>query len=104
MNEPTKPSHWRGVVTVLAIGAFLTFTNPFGATSTLPLWGAFSYWTGLVAIGWYGGSLISGCLRLVAPKPNSLVHHALATVLFTLLVAAAISIVQRAIGQVVPPS
>lgn len=104
MNEPTKPSQWRGAVTVIAIGAFLTFTNPFGATSTLPLWGAFSYWTGLVAIGWYGGSLISGGLRLVAPKLNSLVHHVLATVLVSFLVATAILIVQRAIGQVVPLS
>lgn len=105
LGAPTlKLSPLRGAVTVAAIGAFLTFTNPFGATNGLPFWGAFLYWTGLVALGWYGGSLIGAGIRLVAPKLDLIINRVIATLLVAVLVTAAIVIVQQLLGRGVPSS
>lgn len=94
----------RGAATIAAIGAFLTFTNPFGATGGLPLWGAFLYWTGLVGIGWYGGSLIGFGIARVAPSLDRRINRVIATLVVAVLVTGAIVIVQQALNQPVPRS
>ncbi len=95
-------SLWRGAPAVAAIGAFLSFTNPFGATNGLPLWGSFLYWTALVAIGWFGGSLIGAGIARLAPKLHGMLNRAISTVVAAILVCAAIIIVQQLLGQPVP--
>jgi hypothetical protein len=104
MSEPATLSPLRGAAAVAAIGAFLSFTNPFGATSALPLWGAFLYWTGLVAIGWYGGTLIGAGIRRVAPHLSPLVNRCISTALVSVFVTGAIVAVQRLLGEPVPSS
>jgi len=103
-ERPMSLSPVRGAATVAAIGAFLTFTNPFGATNGLPLWGAFLYWTGLVALGWYGGSMIGAGLRMLAPKLDPLVNRVISTFLVAVLVTGAIVLVQQLLGRPVPSS
>jgi hypothetical protein len=102
MTEPSKlqvvpKTFLRGMATLLAIGAFLTFTNPFGATSGLPLWGSFAYWTGLVALGWFGGSAFGEAIRRIAPKLPELWNTVLATMLIAVLVTAAIILIQQVV-------
>lgn len=109
MNDPAKHdvltlSPLRGAATVTAIGAFLSFTNPFGATYGLPIWGAFLYWTGLVALGWYGGSWIGFGIRALAPKIGALVNRSIATLLVAVLVTGAIVAVQQLLNRSVPSS
>ena len=107
MSEGAQPltlSPLRGAGAVAAIGAFLTFTNPFGATYGLPIWGAFLYWTGLVALGWYGGSWIGFGIRALAPKIGAFANRAIATVLVAVLVTGAIVIVQHVLNRAVPTS
>jgi hypothetical protein len=95
---------WRSAAAVVAIGAFLTFTNPFGATADLPIWGAFLYWTLLVGEGWFGGTLIGSGLALLFPPVNPLLNRALSTSLVAVLVCATIIAIQFAIGDPVPLS
>jgi len=97
-------SPWRGALTVAAIGGFLAFTDPFGATNGLPLWGALLYWISLVAIGWYGGALISAGLDLIAPKLERLANRAIATALVAVVITGAILVVQSSLDQPVPSS
>jgi hypothetical protein len=95
----------RSVTTLLAIGAFLTFTNPFGATSGLPLWGGFLYWTGLVGIGWLGGPVFGAAVRRVAPQVPEIWNLVIATAFVAVVVSAAILVVQMVIvRQPVPMS
>lgn len=95
---------WRGAAAVVAIGAFLTFTNPFQATSGMPVWGAFLYWTLLVGEGWFGGSLIGRTLARTLPQLPALLNRALATMLVAILVTMTIVVVQYAIQRPVPAS
>jgi hypothetical protein len=95
----------RNVATLLAIGAFLTFTNPFSATSGLPPWGGFIYWTGLVGIGWLGGPVFGAAIRRVAPRLPEIWNTVIATAFVAVAVWACILLVQIVIvGQPVPMS
>lgn len=94
----------RGVATVVAIGAFLSFTNPFGATGNLPWWAGFLYWTLLVGEGWFGGTMIARAIEALIPGINLIVNRVLATALVALVVAGTIILIQLAIAQPVPPS
>lgn len=94
----------RGSATVVAIGAFLSFTNPFGATGNLPWWGGFLYWTLLVAEGWFGGTMIARGIEIIVPRINLIVNRVLATALVSFLVAGTIILIQLAIRQPVPLS
>jgi hypothetical protein len=95
----------RATATLLAIGAFLTFTNPFGATAGLPTWGAFLYWTGLVGIGWLGGPIFGAAVRRVAPRLSDLWNTVIATAFVAVTVSIAIILVQTLIlGVPVPVS
>lgn len=92
-------------VTLVLIGAFLTITNPFGATSGLPLWGSFAYWTGLVFLGWLSGPLFSKLIQGVAPKLSREINIAIATVFVAAVVTGAIFLVQSiALRDPVPQS
>ncbi|MBX9745478.1 MAG: LytTR family transcriptional regulator DNA-binding domain-containing protein [Hyphomonadaceae bacterium] len=95
----------RDGVTLLLIGAFLTITNPFGATSGLPLTGSFAYWTGLVFIGWLGGPVFSRIVARVAPSFSRETNIAIATIFVAILVTSAIILVQSLLlGDPVPQS
>lgn len=94
----------RGLLSVGAVSAFLTFTNPFGATTGLPPWGAFLYWLALVSEGWFGGPFLGEMLRRVAPKLSPLFNRIIVTALVGVAVTATIIAVQAAIQQPVPPS
>ena len=93
---------WRDLGAVAATGAFLAFTNPFGATADLPWWGAFLYWSLLVGEGWFGGPWIGSLLRRVAPRLGPFVIRMIATPVVALAVTATILVVQVLIGQPVP--
>lgn len=93
---------WRNLGAVGATGAFLAFTNPFAATSDLPWWGAFFYWSLLVAEGWFGGPWIASLLRRVAPRLGPFVIRMIATPVVAIAVTATILVVQFLIGQPVP--
>lgn len=95
---------WRNAGAVLAVGAFLTFTNPFGATNGLPLWGSFLYWTLLVAEGWFGGPLIARALASMLGGTPLLVSRVVAVAIVAVVVAATIILAQLAIGAPVPVS
>ncbi|MDZ4691184.1 LytTR family DNA-binding domain-containing protein [Terricaulis sp.] len=94
----------RSVLSVAAISAFLTFTNPFGATSGLPLWGAFLYWLALVGEGWFGGPFLGEMLRRVAPKLSPILNRIIVIALVGVAVTVTIIVVQAAIQQPVPVS
>lgn len=87
----------RSVATLVAIGAFLTFTNPFGATTGLPVWGAFAYWIGLVGIGWLGGPVFGAAVRRVAPQLPEIWNTAIATAFVAVIVWLTILLVQLVI-------
>lgn len=84
----------RAVATLLGIGAFLTFTDPFGATNGLPLWGSFAYWTGLVGVGWIGGPIFGAAVRRLAPQLPEAWNTVIATAFVALAVSGAILLVQ----------
>ncbi len=84
-------------VTLILIGAFLTITNPFGATSGLPLLSSFAYWTGLVFLGWLGGPVFSRLIQRVAPGLSREINIAIATVFVAALVTSAIVVVQTVV-------
>jgi hypothetical protein len=94
----------RNVAAVVAIGAFLSFTNPFGATGGLPWWGGFLYWTLLVGQGWFGGTLIAAMLVRLFPWLDPIVNRLVATALIAVMVALTILVIQLAIEQPVPLS
>lgn len=95
----------RSAATLLAIGAFLTFTNPFGATTGLPIWGAFLYWTGLVGMGSLGGPVFGAGVRRVAPQLPELWNTVIATAFVAVTVTVAIILVQMVIlSEPVPMS
>ncbi|MAI90709.1 LytTR family DNA-binding domain-containing protein [Ponticaulis sp.] len=48
----------REALILLAIGTFLAIINPYGATSSLPIWQSWLYWTGLVVYGSIVGTLV----------------------------------------------
>jgi hypothetical protein len=98
------PALRRNFAAVVAIGVFLTFTDPFGATSRLPLWGSFLYWTALVGEGWFGAPLIGATIRNLVPQIPPLLNRLASTVLVAVLVTATIVGVQMAIGAPVPSS
>ena len=89
----------RSVAVVAALGAFLTFTNPFSATGSLPYWGGFFYWTLLVGEGWFGGSWIAAGIKRAFPRVNLIANRIIATVLVALMVSATIILIQLAIRQ-----
>ncbi|MBX3510298.1 MAG: LytTR family transcriptional regulator DNA-binding domain-containing protein [Hyphomonadaceae bacterium] len=93
---------WRGGVAVLAIGAFMTFINPFGATASLPAWAGLLYWTLLVGEGWFGATLIGFGLGRVFPSWHSELNRAISTVLIAFVISATIIGVQYALGDHVP--
>lgn len=94
----------RSLAVVAALGAFLSFTNPFGATGTLPWWAGFLYWTLLVGEGWFGGTMIAGGIERLFPRINLIANRIVATALVAAVVAATIVLIQLAINQAVPPS
>lgn len=94
----------RDAAAVLAVGTFLTFTNPFGATGDLPWWGGFLYWTLLVGEGWFGGGAIGLGLLKYFPRISPTVHRLVATALVAVLVTATIITIQLAVAAPVPPS
>ncbi|MGD9964945.1 MAG: LytTR family DNA-binding domain-containing protein [Hyphomonadaceae bacterium] len=98
------PAPWRALGAVAATGAFLSFTNPFGATSGLPWWGSFLYWSLLVGEGWFGGPLMGAALQRLAPCLSALVVRALVTPFIAVVVMATILAVQRLLGEPVPLS
>lgn len=102
MRQTLSPLRSAG--TVAAIGAFLSFTNPFGATAALPFWAAFLYWTMLVGIGWFGGSLIGFGIARMAPAIDPRINRAIATLIVAVLVTGAILLVQEMLRQPVPRS
>ena len=87
----------RNAGAVLAIGAFLAFTNPFGATGGLPWWGGFLYWTLLVGEGWFGGTAIATVISKISPRLNPIANRLIATTLIAVLVTATIIAIQLAI-------
>lgn len=95
---------WRDVAAIVAVSAFLTFTNPFGATADLPLWAGFLYWALLVTEGWFGGPLLGSALARLPWRFPALVNYAITTALVAVLVTATILLVQRAMGNPVPRS
>lgn len=95
---------WRNFAAVAALGAFLAFTNPFGATSELPVWGAFAYWAGLVGVGWFGGPIIGNALSRLAPSLPPLANRAITTAAVSVAVWGVILAIQQALGQPVPAS
>lgn len=98
------PALWRALGAVAATGAFLSFTNPFGATSGLPWWGGFLYWSLLVGEGWFGGSFLGAALQRLAPRLSGLVVRALVTPIIAVAVMATILLVQRLLSEPVPLS
>ncbi len=94
----------RSLAVVAALGAFLSFTNPFGATGTLPWWAGFLYWTLLVGEGWFGGTMIAGGIERLFPRINLIANRIVATALVAAVVAATIVLIQLAINQAVPLS
>lgn len=95
---------WRDVAAVVAVSAFLTFTNPFGATAELPLWAGFLYWMLLVAEGWFGGPLLGSVLAQLPWRFPTPVNYAITTALVAILVTGTILLVQQAMGDPVPRS
>lgn len=89
---------WRDAGAVLAVGAFLQFTNPFGATGGLPIWGGFLYWTLLVGMGWLGGPLIGALLSRFVPALPFGLNRVLATAVVAIAVTGAIIAIQAALG------
>lgn len=94
----------RSVAIVAAIGAFLAFTNPFGATGSLPYWAGFLYWTLLVAEGWFGATFIADTTEKIFPRINGLANRAIATALIAAVVCGTIVLIQLAVHQPVPQS
>lgn len=103
-DTPRDHALWRTMGAVAATGAFLSFTNPFGATSGLPWWGSFLYWSLLVGEGWFGGPFMGEALQRLAPRLNLLVVRALVTPIIAVVVMATILAVQRLLGEPVPLS
>lgn len=97
-----QPSVLRSIGAVMGIGAFLTFTNPFGATSELPTWASYLYWTLLVGEGWLGGPFIAQTLGRLAPRLPEQMRFIFAIALVAVLISATIAVVQWATGEPVP--
>ncbi len=53
----------RELVLIGVVGAFLTVIDPYGATSKLPWWAAFLYWTGLGLLGSWTAEATIALLR-----------------------------------------
>lgn len=100
----SPPTAWRHAAAVGAISAFLTFTDPFEATGELPLWGAFLYWSMLVAEGWFGGPLIGAALARLPWRMPRWLNRAISTALVAAVVTLTINLVQFLIGNEVPLS
>lgn len=94
--------HWRALGGMAATGAFLSFTNPFGATSTLPWWASFLYWWLLVSEVWCAGPLLGTALQRLAPGLSALVVRALAVPIIAVFVMTTILVVQRLLNEPVP--
>lgn len=94
----------RTLTIVAAIGAFLAFTNPFGATGSLPYWASFLYWTTLVGEGWFGATFIARALEITVPRIGALANRIAATVLIAAVVSGTVVLFQIAIDQPVSVS
>lgn len=94
----------RNAGAVIAIGAFLNFTNPFGATGDLPWWGGLLYWTLLVGEGWFGGTAIAAVISKLFPRLNPTANRLIATAFVAVLVTATIIAIQLAISAAIPRS
>lgn len=110
MQARATPATWltpalrRDLIAVLAVGLFLSFTDPFQATRNLPEWSGVLYWTALVGEGWFGSTLIEAVLSRRFPRMPALLRWTLTVVVVAVLVTATILLVQQAIGRSVPTS
>ena len=83
----------------LLIGAFLSYIDPYGATSSLPTWGKFIYWTGLIIIGAYAGALAGYGLGRISLTLTNWIKLPLMALATTLAVSACIILIQIYIVQ-----
>lgn len=89
----------RDLVLVLAIGSVLTLTSPFGATNTLPFFGAWLYWTGLIAWGWAASRFVGPLLQRFMPPMADIWLYLVISLAMALVVFPAIILVQYVINQ-----
>ncbi len=78
----------------LLIGAFMSYIDPYGATGSLPAWGKFIYWAGLIMIGGYAGALAGYGLSRAVPDLANWIKLPLMALATTLAVSACIILIQ----------
>ncbi|MEE9381651.1 MAG: LytTR family DNA-binding domain-containing protein, partial [Hyphomonadaceae bacterium] len=86
----------------LAIGTFLAFIDPYSATATLPLWGKWLYWTGLIMVGVYVGEAATWAMEKLFPNLHAIVSTLILSLVAALAVTATILTIQSIIGPYVP--
>lgn len=83
---------------LLAIGSFLAFIDPFGATTNLPFWGTWLFWTGLILWGSTAGEFSTWAFRRVFPNAHPFLLWLGVSFLTALFVTPALIAVQAALG------
>lgn len=75
------PKRLREVAIIVGIGTFLSIIQPYGATSFLPLWQSWLYWTGLILYGSVVGMTVSNlALTRMDERPTWLILVVISTV------------------------
>lgn len=84
---------------LIVIGTFLTVIEPYGATSDLPLWATWIYWTGLIIYGSVIGMTTSHFVtKWLTGKPSALILFVIASVT-ALFVTPLLTVVHYLLGQ-----
>ncbi len=95
----------RELAVYCVIGAFLTVIRPYNATGSLPLWGTFLFWAGLIALGSLAGELTLFLLRRSFPAMPILAMLAVVSVTTAIAVFAVILALEPLVfGNVLPLS
>ena len=94
----------RDMAIMVAIGTFLAIIDPYQATATLPLWGRWIYWTGLIIFGSLAGQAIILGIEALLPGLPVPAQLLLTSLLIAVLITAAIIFIQGFVGPYVPVS
>ena len=89
----------KDIILIVFIGTILALMSPFGATSHLPIVGAWAYWTGLLTWGWMASRFIGPRLKNNLPKLSSFWFYLLASFIMAALVFPAVLLIQLATGH-----
>ncbi len=99
-----NPKTRRDFILVIVIGTLLALISPFGVTDRLPIYGAWAYWTGLIALGWVAMSFLAPKLQSRLPQLSEPGFYFLISVIMVAFVLPGVLVIQLLVGDPVPIS